>query len=67
MLVASPDQDGVKQEVPYSTTLLVVKDEHHDVHLYPYHWENPDQITQPELLAEYRRSEEPVVAFEDEL
>jgi hypothetical protein len=41
LLVASPDQDGVRKEVPRSTTLLVVKDSHYDVHLYPFHWENP--------------------------
>lgn len=40
LLVASPDQDGVRKEVPRSTTLLVVKDAGYDVHLYPFHWEN---------------------------
>lgn len=40
LLVASPDQDGVRKEVPRSTTLLVVKDARYDVHLYPFHWEN---------------------------
>lgn len=41
LFVASPDQDGVRQEVPDSTTILVVKDDAHDVHLYPFNWENP--------------------------
>jgi alkylation response protein AidB-like acyl-CoA dehydrogenase len=35
--VASPDQDGVSAAVRSATTLFVVKDEHHDVHLAPYH------------------------------
>ena len=43
LLVASPDQDGVKREVRQSTTLLVVKDPEYNVHLYPFHWENPPQ------------------------
>ncbi|MBN2448985.1 MAG: AAA family ATPase, partial [Lentisphaeria bacterium] len=54
LLVASPDQDGVKNEVAYSTTVLVVKDESYDVHLFPYHWENPRANPQPELLEEFR-------------
>lgn len=41
LFVASPDQDGVRQEVPDSTSILVVKDDAHDVHLYPFNWENP--------------------------
>jgi hypothetical protein len=66
LIVASPDQDGVRSEVAYSTTLLVVKDEDYDVHLYPYHWENPEAETQPELLDEYRARRGPV-AFGEEL
>ena len=65
LLVASPDQDGVRKEVPRSTTVLVVKDVRYDVHLYPYHWDNPpekqtDLFTDPE-------SEEAVAKFGDEL
>jgi energy-coupling factor transporter ATP-binding protein EcfA2 len=60
LIVASPDQDGVRQEVAFSTTLLVVKDEDYDVHLYPYHWENPAVEKQPELLDEYRRAPAPL-------
>jgi hypothetical protein len=41
LLVASPDQDGVRKEVPSSTTIVVVKDARYDVHLYPFHYENP--------------------------
>ena len=38
LFVASPDQDGVRDEIAFSTSLLVVKDVNFDVHLYPYHW-----------------------------
>jgi energy-coupling factor transporter ATP-binding protein EcfA2 len=38
LFVASPDQDGVKKEIAYSTSILVVKDARYNVHLYPYHW-----------------------------
>ncbi len=33
LFVASPDLDGVKQEIPYSTTLLIIKDTDCHVHL----------------------------------
>jgi hypothetical protein len=42
LFVASPDQDGVKDEIAYSTSLLVVKDAEYDIHLFPYHWKNPE-------------------------
>jgi len=45
-MVASPDQDGVRREVGHSTTLLVKKDVNNDVHLYPYHWQNPANVRQ---------------------
>lgn len=38
LFVASPDQDGVKDEIAFSTSLLVVKDADYEVHLFPYHW-----------------------------
>lgn len=41
LFIASPDQDGVRQEVRNSTTILVKKDARYDVHLYPFHWINP--------------------------
>jgi len=41
LFIASPDQDGVRQEVRNSTTLLVKKDTNYDVHLFPFHWKNP--------------------------
>ncbi len=53
LFVASPDQDGVKKELPRTTSLFVVKDEHFDVHLYHY----TQDITpkQTDLFAEPRR------------
>ena len=50
LFVASPDQDGVRREISYSTTILIKKDDKFDVHLYPYHWENPDNIKQVGLF-----------------
>ncbi len=44
LFVASPDQDGVKDEITCSTTLLVVKDKNYDVHLYPFHWKRDKEI-----------------------
>lgn len=41
LFIASPDQDGVRQEVKHSTTLLVKKDSDFNIHLYPFHWQNP--------------------------
>ncbi len=46
LMVASPDQDGVRREVGHSTTLLVKKDVNNDVHLYPFHWQNPESVRQ---------------------
>ena len=45
LFVASPDLDGVKQEILCSTTLLVVKDESCDVHLFPCDFTNPRQLS----------------------
>lgn len=45
LLVASPDLDGVKHEVPYSTTVLVVKDDQCDVHLFACDFANPSQLS----------------------
>ena len=42
LFIASPDQDGVRQEVRNSTTLLVKKDRNYDVHLFSFHWKNPE-------------------------
>ena len=40
LCVASPDQDGATASVRAATTLFVVKDANHDVHLAPYHYWN---------------------------
>ena len=65
LLVASPDQDGVRKEVPRSTTILVVKDAEYDVHLYPFHWDNPPE-KQVNLFDE-QEDEGAAVTFGDEL
>lgn len=65
LLVASPDQDGVRKEVPRSTTILVVKDAAYDVHLYPFHWDNPSE-KQIDLFDE-PEDEGAAAAFGDEL
>lgn len=65
LMVASPDQDGVRKEIPSSTTLLVVKDPGYNVHLYPFHYENPadKQIN----LFEDPEKDNQVVQFGEEL
>ena len=62
LFIASPDQDGVRREVRNSTTLLVKKDRNFDVHLYPFHWRNP-QGRQIDLFA----GPEKPVAYDEEL
>lgn len=64
LFIASPDQDGVRQEVRNSTTLLVKKDSNYDVHLYPFHWKNPAN-RQISLLEPEADSTE--IAFGEEL
>lgn len=49
LVVASPDQDGVVAAARRTTTLFVVKDEHGDVHLSPYHYWNHAPATQTTL------------------
>ncbi len=51
LLVASPDQDGATAAVRAATTLFVVKDADHDVHLAPYHYWNRAHDAQSELFA----------------
>lgn len=62
LFVASPDQDGVKDEIACSTSLLIVKDAKYNVHLYPFDWKrNPDvDLFEPE-------KGEKEVKFEEEL
>lgn len=55
LFVASPDQDGVKREIPHSTSVLVVKDAKYNVHLYDFHWTSQPKeqdFLAPETLAE---------------
>ncbi len=64
LFIASPDQDGVRQEVRNSTTLLVKKDTNYDVHLFPFHWKNP--VNRQMSILE-PTPKETKIAFEDEL
>ncbi len=64
LFVASPDQDGVKKEIPFSTSILVVKDTRYNVHLYPYHWSAAPRQT--DLLETDANAPAPV-AFGQEL
>jgi len=64
LFIASPDQDGVRQEVRDSTTLLVKKDSNYDVHLFSFHWKNPGN-RQIDLFEPV--PEEPDINFGDEL
>jgi len=57
LVVASPDQDGVTPSASSTTTLFLLRDEHSDVHLAPYHYWNDSGVAQKSLFAE--RSEQP--------
>jgi uncharacterized protein YPO0396 len=57
LVVASPDQDGVTPSATCTTTLFLLRDEHGDVHLAPYHYWNDSSIKQKTLFPE--RAEEP--------
>lgn len=63
LFVASPDQDGVKKEIPHSTSALVIKDGKFNVHLYPVHWNNT--LKQQSLLDPEANAQGPLV-FEGE-
>ncbi len=63
LFVASPDQDGVRDEIAYSTSLLVVKDEAYDVHLFPYHWSSVGEID----MFEPKEDESDEIKFSGEL
>jgi energy-coupling factor transporter ATP-binding protein EcfA2 len=52
LFVASPDQDGVRQEIKHSTTLVVTKDKEFNIHLRDFHWQNPEVARQPGLFEE---------------
>lgn len=66
LFVASPDQDGVKEELAHSTTIFVIKDKDFNVHLRPFHYVNPERVN-PELLAEYAKPVTTEFAFGEEL
>jgi hypothetical protein len=51
LCVASPDQDGTTASVHAATTLFVIKDANHDVHLAPYHFWNRARAPQSDLFA----------------
>ncbi len=64
LFVASPDQDGVKREIPYSTSVLVVKDAGYNVHLHDFHWTN---LPREQNYLEPGTTQAPKMAFGDEL
>jgi predicted nucleic acid-binding Zn-ribbon protein len=66
LFVASPDQDGVKKEIPYSTSLFVIKDAEYNIHLYDFHYKNPKAGIQQDLLNPEKNLEQPI-AFGEEL
>jgi len=66
LFVASPDQDGVKKEIPYSTSLFVIKDPEYNVHLYDFHYKNPKAGIQQDLLNPEANLEQPI-AFGEEI
>lgn len=49
LVVATPDQDGLVRGLRSTTTLFVVKDEHDDVHVVPYHYYDHSAGTQTAL------------------
>ena len=65
LFVASPDQDGVRREIFCSTSILVVKDKHYDVHLFPFHWRNPEVARVDDMFTGEEVSRE--IAFSEEL
>ncbi|VGO17600.1 hypothetical protein PDESU_06199 [Pontiella desulfatans] len=66
LFVASPDQDGVKKEIPFSTSLFVIKDKDYNIHLHDFHWKNPKGGTQQDLL-DPEANEPQAVHFGEEL
>lgn len=59
LLVASPDQDGVKKNIPLSTSVFVTKDSDFNVHLTPVHWDTtPKQL---DLIDQHQPSNDNLV------
>ena len=46
LFIATPDQDGVKQEIMYSTSLFIKKDKDYNIQIQPVYWTNPDSDIQ---------------------
>ncbi len=67
LFVASPDQDGVKREIAWSTSMLVVKDKNYDIHLFPFHWSNPNVERQEELFDNENKDTSEKIGFSQEL
>ncbi|MCF7791786.1 MAG: hypothetical protein K9M56_07295 [Victivallales bacterium] len=67
IFIATPDQDGVRKEISHSTSLLIVKDINYDVHLYPFHWKNPDSDKQGKFKLFDEDKNEEKIQFEKEL
>ncbi len=42
VIIATPDQDGVRQEIMYSTSLFIRKDRDFNIQIQPVYWTNPD-------------------------
>ncbi len=63
VVVASPDQDGVSPSARRTTTLFLVKDEHGDVHLAPYHYWNDTAVAQAVLFRERALEPDPEQAI----
>ena len=42
VVIATPDQDGVRQEIMYSTSLFIRKDKDYNIKIQPVYWTNPD-------------------------
>ena len=67
IFIATPDQDGVRKEIAYSTSLLVVKDKNYDVHIYPFYWKNPESDKQGKFELFEEDKKEKAVQFGEEI
>jgi len=58
LFIASPNQDGVKAEIPASTTIFVLKDKDYSVHFYPCHWKEKHDMLDDEITEHVHFGEE---------
>lgn len=58
LFIASPNQDGVKAEIPASTTIFVLKDKDYNVHFYPCHWKEKHDMLDDEITEHVHFGEE---------